>query len=138
MKIIILIVIAVIAVAAGIVFFTGNDTNNQSVDTDTGQTQNQNTQQESSANETFTIVQVAAHNTATDCWTVIRGNVYNVTSYISAHPGGEEILRACGTDATRLFETRTTEDGEAIGNGEPHSSDAHSILEQYKIGIIAE
>ncbi|XP_031431614.1 cytochrome b5 reductase 4 [Clupea harengus] len=45
------------------------------------------------------------HNTRTDCWTCIRGMVYNVTAYMDFHPGGEdELMRAAGIDGTELFD----------------------------------
>uniref|UniRef100_A0A8C8DKD5 Cytochrome b5 reductase 4 n=1 Tax=Oryzias sinensis TaxID=183150 RepID=A0A8C8DKD5_9TELE len=45
------------------------------------------------------------HNRRDDCWTCIRGMVYNVTSYIDYHPGGEdELMKAAGLDGTDLFD----------------------------------
>ncbi|KAK7885900.1 hypothetical protein WMY93_025521 [Mugilogobius chulae] len=45
------------------------------------------------------------HNTREDCWTCIRGLVYNVTPYMDYHPGGEaELMRAAGIDGTDLFD----------------------------------
>uniref|UniRef100_A0A8C6NJK5 Cytochrome b5 reductase 4 n=1 Tax=Nothobranchius furzeri TaxID=105023 RepID=A0A8C6NJK5_NOTFU len=45
------------------------------------------------------------HNSRGDCWTCIRGMVYNVTPYIDYHPGGEEeLMKAAGIDATDLFD----------------------------------
>ncbi|KAG7474766.1 cytochrome b5 reductase 4 [Solea senegalensis] len=45
------------------------------------------------------------HNTRNDCWTCIRGLVYNVTPYMDYHPGGEEeLMRAAGIDGTDLFD----------------------------------
>ncbi|XP_049587834.1 cytochrome b5 reductase 4 [Syngnathus scovelli] len=45
------------------------------------------------------------HNTRNDCWTCIRGMVYNVTSYMDYHPGGEdELMKAAGIDGTDLFD----------------------------------
>ncbi|XP_061675147.1 cytochrome b5 reductase 4 isoform X2 [Syngnathoides biaculeatus] len=45
------------------------------------------------------------HNTRNDCWTCIRGMVYNVTPYMDYHPGGEdELMKAAGIDATDLFD----------------------------------
>ena len=87
--------------------------------------------------ETYTLAEVGLHSMEDDCWTVIDGSVYDLTSFISDHPGGEEILRACGGDATTLFHTRTTEDGETVGTGLPHSSSAESLLEGLKIGELA-
>ncbi|XP_047414574.1 cytochrome b5 reductase 4 isoform X1 [Sciurus carolinensis] len=45
------------------------------------------------------------HNKKDDCWICIRGFVYNVTSYMEFHPGGEdELMRAAGSDGTDLFD----------------------------------
>ncbi|XP_073781094.1 cytochrome b5 reductase 4 isoform X4 [Danio rerio] len=45
------------------------------------------------------------HNTKKDCWTCIRGMVYNLSAYMDFHPGGEEeLMRAAGIDSTDLFD----------------------------------
>ncbi|TNN50220.1 Cytochrome b5 reductase 4 [Liparis tanakae] len=45
------------------------------------------------------------HNTREDCWTCIRGMVYNVTPYMGYHPGGEEeLMKAAGIDGTDVFD----------------------------------
>uniref|UniRef100_A0A3P8Z8P5 Cytochrome-b5 reductase n=1 Tax=Esox lucius TaxID=8010 RepID=A0A3P8Z8P5_ESOLU len=45
------------------------------------------------------------HNTREDCWTCIRGMVYNVSPYMDYHPGGEEeLMKAAGIDGTKLFD----------------------------------
>lgn len=39
-----------------------------------------------------------------DAWSVFSGKVYNISPYISFHPGGEaELLRGAGRDGTRMF-----------------------------------
>lgn len=86
--------------------------------------------------KTFTTAEVAKHATRSDCWTIISGQVYDVTDYVESHPGGSEILRACGTDATSLFNTRRTESGESVGSGTPHSSTARSTLGSFQIGTL--
>lgn len=78
--------------------------------------------------QTYTLAQVAAHNSAEDCWMIIHDNVYNVTDFIASHPGGSAILAGCGINATNLFENRPS------GSGTPHSSNAREILQQYYIG----
>lgn len=88
--------------------------------------------------KTFTAEEVGTHSSKEDCWAIINGSVYDLTNFISSHPGGEEIIRACGIDATTLFETRTTQDGETVGSGSPHSSSAASQLESLKIGELAQ
>ena len=88
--------------------------------------------------KTFTLNEVASHNSRTDCWTIISGQVYELTDFINHHSGGDEVLRACGTDATTLFTSRTTEDGQSIGSGTPHSQAAQEQLDQLKLGTLAK
>jgi len=48
--------------------------------------------------------EVAAHNSRETCWSTINGNVYDLTSWIPEHPGGEQaILQLCGTDGSAKF-----------------------------------
>jgi cytochrome b involved in lipid metabolism len=51
----------------------------------------------------YDMAEISKHATAADCWMSIEGKVYNVTSFVNSHPGGEKILKGCGTDATMLF-----------------------------------
>ncbi|GEM_PF-342667 len=85
---------------------------------------------------TYTTEDVKQHDSKASCWTIISGSVYDITSFIPRHPGGEEILRACGTDATNLFKTRQTSDGQPVGSGSPHSSNAEEQLKKLLIGKI--
>jgi cytochrome b involved in lipid metabolism len=53
---------------------------------------------------THSLADVAKHNNEQSCWTAINGNVYDVTSWIGQHPGGERaILSLCGKDGTSAF-----------------------------------
>jgi len=48
--------------------------------------------------------EIAKHNTLDDCWLVIDGRVYDVTSWADKHPGGRKaLLRYAGQDATAPF-----------------------------------
>jgi len=76
---------------------------------------------------TLTAAEVAKHNSANDCWMIIGGRVYNVTSTINSHPGGSRaILKYCGQDGTVGFQTKDY--------GPNHSSTAYSLLSNYLIG----
>lgn len=47
---------------------------------------------------------LSEHNTEEDCWTAIRGVVYNITAYLSFHPGSvSELMKGAGIDCTMLF-----------------------------------
>jgi hypothetical protein len=61
----------------------------------------------------FTMAEVRSHNTADDCWTVIGTTVYDLTDWVSQHPGGEAAIRGlCGTDGTAAFESQHGDDSE--------------------------
>ena len=50
------------------------------------------------------MTEVAKHSSKTDCWVVVDGQVLDVTSFLSEHPGGElAILTFAGKDATEEF-----------------------------------
>ena len=50
------------------------------------------------------MTEVAKHNSKTDCWVVVDGQVLDVTSFLKDHPGGElAILTFAGKDATEEF-----------------------------------
>lgn len=51
-----------------------------------------------------TMMQVSLHNSASSCWSVIDGNVYDLTNWISQHPGGQQAIKGlCGIDGTAAF-----------------------------------
>lgn len=76
---------------------------------------------------TLSAAVVALHNTQNDCWTIINGNVYNITPYIPNHPGGvSTIVSACGVDATSAF------------TGVGHSSNAVALLANYLLGALGQ
>jgi|GEM_PF-1169375 len=52
----------------------------------------------------FTASDVASHNNQNDCYTIVGENVYDVTEWVSKHPGGTQaIIKMCGIDATEMF-----------------------------------
>ena len=96
------------------------------------------TTQDTNQTRTLTMNEVSQHTSKDDCWTVISGDVYDLTPYINRHPGGEEILRACGADSTTLFRSRTTDEGQPIGSGAPHSQTANDQLKELNIGTLVK
>lgn len=76
--------------------------------------------------KTYSLQEIAKHNTESDCWMSVHGKVYNVTSYVSSHPGGKAILFGCGKNATGMFEKRK--------DNTSHSQNARDILKNYYIG----
>merc|ERR1712072_283796 len=53
---------------------------------------------------TYTLEEVAKHNTATDCWVAVNDEVLDVTEFLSDHPGGKKaIMLFAGKDASEEF-----------------------------------
>ena len=67
--------------------------------------------------------ELALHNSADSCWLAIESKVYDVTDFVTRHPGGEAILNGCGKDATQMFEQ--------------HPQSAKDSLPQFYIGDLA-
>jgi cytochrome b involved in lipid metabolism len=69
------------------------------------------------------VSEVAEHCKEDDCWIIINGKVYNVSAFLSEHPGGPEIiLDQAGKDATEDFEDTG------------HSPAARETLKKYYVG----
>ena len=52
----------------------------------------------------FTLEDVKAHNQKDDCWIVVSDKVYDITKFLSTHPGGVSILMTvAGEDASDYF-----------------------------------
>lgn len=82
----------------------------------------------SPASSGITAATVASHNSRTSCWSSINGSVYDLTSWIPKHPGGEQaILGLCGVDGSSKFNRK-------------HGGDAskEKILFGFKIGALAQ
>uniref|UniRef100_A0A3B3B6S7 Cytochrome b5 type B n=1 Tax=Oryzias melastigma TaxID=30732 RepID=A0A3B3B6S7_ORYME len=71
----------------------------------------------------YTLEEIRVHNMSKDTWLIIHDKVYDISSFLEEHPGGEEVLlEQGGADATESFED--------VG----HSLDAREMLQQYYIG----
>ncbi|OKL55452.1 hypothetical protein UA08_09279 [Talaromyces atroroseus] len=58
-----------------------------------------------------TKAEVSKHSSKTNCWVIIKGVVYDLTSFLDAHPGGSGIiLKYAGRDATAVFESLHSND----------------------------
>ncbi|XP_031099533.1 cytochrome b5 [Ipomoea triloba] len=73
----------------------------------------------------YSMAEASEHNTKEDCWVVIDGKVYDVSSYMDDHPGGDDVmLDVTGKDATDDFEDAG------------HSKSARELMEKFFIGEI--
>lgn len=76
----------------------------------------------------FTMAQVAQHASAASCYTVVSGSVYDVTAFVTKHPGGQSAIKSmCGVDGTAAFSAQHG------GQGSPAST-----LAKYKIGVLVQ
>ena len=76
----------------------------------------------------YTMAKVKENNSASSCWSVINGNVYNLTQWINSHPGGPSVIRGlCGADGTASF------NGRHRGQGNPTAT-----LASYLLGPLAK
>ena len=136
MKKFIIALVLIIVIVGGAAFALSG--RNDSAEENTSQTPSAGSENSGETLQTFTASDVAEHSTEDDCWTIINGQVYDITEYIPRHQGGDEILRACGVDSTTLFTERRTEDGQPVGDGTPHSSRAEADLSELFIGTLAQ
>ncbi|XP_029159773.1 cytochrome b5-like [Nylanderia fulva] len=77
----------------------------------------------------YSLADIAKYNgkNGTRTWIVLYDNVYDVTDYMSQHPGGPELIEEyAGKDATDGFDE--------FG----HSSDAKKMLKKYLIGELED
>lgn len=74
----------------------------------------------------YAMTDVQKHNSATTCWSAVNGTVYDLTSWVNAHPGGKAaILMICGKDGSALFNAQHGNSGKVA-----------NILAKFKIGAL--
>jgi len=80
----------------------------------------------------YTRAEVAKHNRPEDLWVIIKNKeaneyrIYDLTTYVEEHPGGEGILNHAGGDSTDGF------------HGPQHPPRAFDILDDFYIGTLVE
>lgn len=78
----------------------------------------------------FTRQQVAQHSRIDDLWLILRldgrSKVYDVTSYVDEHPGGDQIARNAGRDSTDLF------------TGPQHPPRVYDLIDEFCIGYLVD
>ena len=76
----------------------------------------------------LTLDEVKNHDSGTSCWSIVYGNVFDLTKWITKHPGGAAVIRAiCGKDGSDAFE------GQHAGQGKPANQ-----LSNYYLGKLGE
>jgi cytochrome b involved in lipid metabolism len=79
----------------------------------------------------ISLAELSLHRKRQSCWLAINGEVYDVTRYITKHPGANTILKGAGIDSTQLF-THSSKLGHS------HSTGASELLAQYHIGSLED
>ncbi|XP_021741414.1 cytochrome B5-like protein isoform X2 [Chenopodium quinoa] len=87
---------------------------------------NSNTNNISKESRRYTKAEVSLHDKRTDCWVIIKDKVYDVTSYVEEHPGGDAILTHAGDDSTEGF------------YGPQHGTRVFDIIEDFCIGELEQ
>ena len=55
----------------------------------------------------YTLAKVKENYSANSCWSLINGNVYDLTKWINSHPGGASAIKGiCGRDGSANFNGR--------------------------------
>ena len=70
--------------------------------------------------------EISKHSTAKDCWSIVNGNVYNLTTYVQSHPGGAGVIKnICGRDGSGAFK-----------NQHGSSSKPNNVLSAFLLGSV--
>lgn len=87
---------------------------------------NSNKKNISKESRKYTKAEISLHNKRTDCWVIIKDKVYDVTSYVEEHPGGDAILTHAGDDSTEGF------------YGPQHGTRVFDIIDDFCIGELEQ
>lgn len=95
----------------------------------------------SKVQRTITLTELKEHDSETEPWFVVNGEVYDGTPYMEGHPGGAaSIVGAAGQDATEEFVTiRKLSEYllcEPVTNIFPDSENAKAMMPEYHIGTL--
>ena len=77
----------------------------------------------------YTEEEVKKHNKFNDFWIIYKNEVYDLTNFISEHPGGEIILKSAGEDVSKIWEKYGLTYHE-------NNKNVKDILKKNKIGYI--
>jgi cytochrome b involved in lipid metabolism len=72
--------------------------------------------------------EIKSHNSQSDCWSIVNGKVYNLTTYLQSHPGGVGVIaNICGKDGTNAFKNQHGTQGKP-----------NSVLAGFLLGSVGE
>eukprot|EP00163_Fabomonas_tropica_P002232 TRINITY_DN11679_c0_g1_i1.p1 TRINITY_DN11679_c0_g1~~TRINITY_DN11679_c0_g1_i1.p1 ORF type:complete len:338 (-),score=43.04 TRINITY_DN11679_c0_g1_i1:140-1153(-) len=77
----------------------------------------------------YTSTEVSKHSSTDDAWVIIDGKVYNITTFIDDHPGGDVLEEYLGGDASEVMRD---------GSLHSHSDAAYELLVSYLIGVVPD
>lgn len=81
------------------------------------------------ASQTYSREEVQRHSSEDSCWVIHNNNVYDMTSFVIDHPGGEEyILDHAGQDVTLIMKDEITH---------LHTEGAYEMMEEFLVGTVA-
>eukprot|EP00241_Pyramimonas_parkeae_P010014 CAMPEP_0114242572 /NCGR_PEP_ID=MMETSP0058-20121206/10252_1 /TAXON_ID=36894 /ORGANISM="Pyramimonas parkeae, CCMP726" /LENGTH=129 /DNA_ID=CAMNT_0001355203 /DNA_START=42 /DNA_END=431 /DNA_ORIENTATION=- len=70
----------------------------------------------------FSKQEVSQHNSREDIWVILNNKVYDISSYVEEHPGGDAILNNAGGDNTKEF------------HGPQHPARVFDMIDDFYIG----
>lgn len=82
-----------------------------------------------SSAQSYTLADIAPHKDAKSCWVAVDGSVYDLTSFVGQHEGGDiAILSLCGRDGSADFH-------EQHGMG---GREQQAVFAKYRIGALTK
>ncbi len=83
----------------------------------------------SSSVSSYTLADISSHKDASSCWVAVDGSVYDMTSFVGQHEGGDiAILSLCGKDGSADFH-------EQHGMG---GREQQAVFAKYRIGTLTK
>jgi len=81
------------------------------------------------ASQSYSREEVQRHSSEDSCWVIHNNNVYDMTSFVVDHPGGEEyILDHAGQDVTLIMKDELSHF---------HTEGAYEMMEEFLVGTLA-
>jgi 4-hydroxysphinganine ceramide fatty acyl 2-hydroxylase len=78
----------------------------------------------------YTAEDVAQHASATSCWVARAGKVYDITTFLPDHPGGDDIVvKYAGQDIGAVMKDPAQHE---------HSAAAYDMLDEFSVGRLGE